>query len=50
MHKCAGTVADSRDPEYKEGQRVIVIPSDADGMQEQVVQRADRLIKIAMSF
>lgn len=46
MHECAGVVVESRDPDYKEGQRVIVIPSDADGMQEQVVQKADRLIKL----
>ena len=46
MHKCAGVVVESRDPDYKEGQRVIVIPSDADGMQEQVVQKAARLIKL----
>ena len=46
MHKCAGVVVESRDPDYKEGQRVIVIPSEADGMQEQVVQKAARLIKL----
>ena len=46
MHECAGTVVESRDPEYSEGQRVIVIPRDVAGMQEQVVQTADRLIKL----
>jgi threonine dehydrogenase-like Zn-dependent dehydrogenase len=46
MHECAGVVVDSRDPDYKEGQRVIVIPRDVAGMQEQVVQTADRLIKL----
>ena len=46
MHECAGVVVDSRDPDYKEGQRVIVIPRDAAGMQEQLVQTADRLIKL----
>ena len=46
MHECAGVVVDSRDPEYDLGQRVIVIPRDVAGMQEQVVQTADRLIKL----
>ncbi len=46
MHECAGVVVDSRDPDYKEGQRVIVIPRDVAGMREQVVQTADRLIKL----
>ena len=46
MHECAGVVVDSRDPDYKEGQRVIVIPRDVAGMQEQVVQTADKLIKL----
>jgi threonine dehydrogenase-like Zn-dependent dehydrogenase len=46
MHECAGVVVDSRDSDYKEGQRVIVIPRDVAGMQEQVVQTADKLIKL----
>ncbi len=46
MHECAGVVVESRDTDYKEGQRVIVIPRDVAGMQEQVVQTADRLIKL----
>ncbi|MCZ6539261.1 MAG: zinc-binding dehydrogenase [Chloroflexi bacterium] len=46
MHECAGVVVESRDPDYEEGQRVIVIPKDADGMKEQVVQTAGRLIKL----
>lgn len=46
MHECAGIVVDSRDPEYDLGQRVIVIPRDVAGMQEQIVQTADRLIKL----
>ena len=46
MHECAGGVIDSRDPEYELGQRVIVIPRDVAGMQEQVVQTADRLSKL----
>jgi L-iditol 2-dehydrogenase len=46
MHECAGVVVDSRDPEYKEGQRVIVIPEEVDGMQEQVVQTSNKLIKL----
>jgi len=46
MHECAGVVVESRDSDYKEGQRVIVIPDEVAGMQEQVVQTADRLIKL----
>jgi L-iditol 2-dehydrogenase len=46
MHECAGVVVESRDPDYKEGQRVIVIPDEVAGMQEQVVQTADKLIKL----
>ena len=46
MHECAGVVVESRDSDYKEGQRVIVIPRDVAGMQEQVVQTADRMIKL----
>ena len=46
MHECAGVVVDSRAPQYDLGQRVIVIPRDVAGMQEQVVQTADRLIKL----
>ena len=46
MHECAGTVVESRDTDYKEGQRVIVIQRDVAGMREQVVQTADRLIKL----
>ncbi|MDP6666806.1 MAG: zinc-binding dehydrogenase [Dehalococcoidia bacterium] len=46
MHECAGTVVESRDPDYPEGQRVIVIPRDVAGMREQVVQTTDRLIKL----
>ncbi len=46
MHECAGVVVESRDVDYSEGQRVIVIPRDVAGMQEQVVQTADRLIKL----
>ncbi len=46
MHECAGVVVESRDPDYKEGQRVIVIPRDVAGMREMVVQTADRLIKL----
>jgi len=46
MHECAGVVVESRDAGYGEGQRVIVIPRDVAGMQEQAVQTADRLIKL----
>jgi L-iditol 2-dehydrogenase len=46
MHECAGVVVESRDPDYKEGQRVIVIPDEVAVMQEQVVQKSDRLIKL----
>ena len=46
MHECAGVVVESRDDGYKEGQRVIVIPREAAGLQELVVQTADRLIRL----
>ena len=46
MHECAGVVVESRDDVYKEGQRVIVIPREAAGLQELVVQTADRLIRL----
>ena len=46
MHECAGVVVESRDSDYKEGQRVIVIPNEVAGMQEQVVQTGDKLIKL----
>lgn len=46
MHECAGVVVESRDPNYKVGERAIVIPRDVAGMQEQVVQTAERLIKL----
>lgn len=45
-HESAGTVVESRDPSYKVGQRVIVIPRDVAGMQEYLVQTKDKLIKI----
>jgi len=45
-HECVGTVVESRDPSYKVGQRVIVIPRDVAGMQEYLVQTKDKLIKI----
>ena len=46
MHECAGVVVESSDSDYKDGQRVIVVPDEVAGMQEQVVQTADRLIKL----
>lgn len=46
IHECAGVVVDSLDPDYKEGQRVIVIPPEAAGASEFVVQTADRIIKL----
>ena len=46
VHECAGVVVESRDPDYKEGQRVIVIPDEAAGAAEYVVQTADRLIRL----
>ena len=49
-HECVGTVVESRDPSYKVGQRVIVIPRDVAGMQEYLVQTKDKLIKIIAKF
>ncbi len=46
IHECAGIVTESRDPDYVEGQRVIVIPDEAAGASEYVVQTADRIIKV----
>jgi L-iditol 2-dehydrogenase len=46
VHECAGVVVESRDSDYKEGQRVIVIPNEAAGAAEYVVQTADRLIRL----
>lgn len=46
VHECAGVVVESRDPDYAEGQRVIVIPNEAAGAAEFVVQTADRLIRL----
>ena len=46
VHECAGVVVESRDPDYAEGQRVIVIPDAAAGAAEYVVQKADKLIRL----
>lgn len=46
VHECAGVVVESRDPDHKEGERVIVIPNDAAGACEYVVQKADKLIRL----
>lgn len=46
VHECAGIVVESKDTDYKEGERVIVIPDEAAGAAEYVVQTADRLIKL----
>jgi threonine dehydrogenase-like Zn-dependent dehydrogenase len=46
VHECAGTVAESRDPGYKAGERVIVIPRQAAGAAEYVVQKQDRIIRL----
>ena len=45
-HECAGTVVESTDPDYKEGQRVIIIPENINGMQEYLVQDKHKLIKL----
>jgi L-iditol 2-dehydrogenase len=45
-HECAGVVVESRDPTYKAGDRVIVIPREGAGAREFVVQTADRLIRL----
>jgi threonine dehydrogenase-like Zn-dependent dehydrogenase len=46
VHECAGIVVESRDPDYAEGQRVIVIPDAAAGAAEYVVQKSDKLIRL----
>ncbi len=46
IHECAGVVVESRDPDYRDGDRVIVIPNEAAGASEFVVQKADRLIRL----
>jgi L-iditol 2-dehydrogenase len=46
VHECAGVVVDSRDPDYAAGDRVIVIPNEAAGAAEYVVQTAGRLIRL----
>jgi D-arabinose 1-dehydrogenase-like Zn-dependent alcohol dehydrogenase len=46
VHECAGTVVESRDPGYKAGERVIVIPRQAAGAAEYVVQKQDRIIRL----
>ncbi len=46
VHECAGIVVESRDSNFIEGQRVIVIPDEAAGAAEYVVQTADRLITL----
>ena len=46
VHECAGIVVESRDSNFIEGQRVIVIPDEAAGAAEYVVQKADRLITL----
>ena len=45
-HEVVGVVVESRNDEYLEGQRAIVIPRNVAGMAEYLVQTPDRLIKI----
>ncbi len=45
-HECAGVVVESRSPEVKQGQRVIVIPREGAGMAQYVVQTPDRIIAL----
>ena len=46
VHECAGIVVESRDEDYREGERVIVIPEQAAGAAEYIVQTGDKLIKL----
>ena len=46
IHECAGAIVESRDPSYKVGDRVIVIPDKASGAAEFVVQTAEHLIRL----
>lgn len=45
-HECAGIVVESRDPDYRPGDRVIVIPRDRAGACQYVVQTAERIIRL----
>jgi L-iditol 2-dehydrogenase len=45
-HECAGVIVESRTPDLKEGQRVIVIPKLGAGMAQYVTQAPDRIIAL----
>ncbi len=46
IHECAGTIVESRTPDFKAGQRVIVIPRQGAGAVEYTVQSPDRIIAL----
>jgi len=45
-HECAGVVIESRNKNFKAGQRVIVLPINQDGLAELVVSNGNRLIAL----
>ena len=45
-HECAGVVVESRDDAYRPGQRVIVLPTTANGLMEYIAEPPSRLIPL----
>ena len=45
-HECAGVVEESRSPELRPGQRVIVLPPGSAGLAEYVTAPADRIVPV----
>ena len=45
-HECIGVVEESHTDELREGQRVIVLPTTRGGLNEYIVEKADRIIPI----
>ena len=46
-HECAGVVVESRTDEYREGQRVIVLPThESGGLAEYLVSHPDRMVAL----
>ena len=45
-HECAGVVVESRDDAYRPGQRVIVLPTNPNGLMEYIAEPSTRLIHL----
>lgn len=45
-HECIGVVVDSRSEDFKEGQQVIVLPTNVDGLREYLVEPPKRIVPI----